>query len=99
MLHIINKSPFEKDAFTSAVAHAAPGSTFLLIEDAVYAGLTGTAINDTLQQAMGIGKVVALSSDVKARGIGDKLADGVEQTDYAGFVDLVAESDNVQSWL
>ena len=99
MLHIINKSPFEKSSFETAVKTAVSGSTFLLIEDGVYAALANTNASDVLAKAMSIGKVVALSSDTKARGITENLADGVTQTDYAGFVDLVAEADKTQSWL
>ena len=44
-------------------------------------------------------KVYALQPDVDARGMAGKLADGIGMIDYAGFVDLVAEHPNNQSWL
>ncbi len=96
MLHIVNKSPFEKDAFTSCMAHATDSSTVLLIEDGVYAALKGSSVADKLS---GGAKVVALQSDVAARGIEGNLADGVETVDYAAFVDLVADNEKVQSWV
>lgn len=96
MLHIVNKSPFEKDAFLSCMAHASDSSTVLLIEDGVYAGLKGSSVADKLS---GGAKVIALQSDVAARGIEGNLADGVETVDYATFVDLVAENEKVQSWV
>ena len=99
MLHIFNKSPFEKNSFASCVAHAADGSAFLLIEDGVYAAIKGSSVADALGKAMTMGKVYALKSDVASRGIQAKLADGIEQVDYAGFVDLVTTNDRVQSWL
>ncbi|MDP1898608.1 MAG: DsrH/TusB family sulfur metabolism protein, partial [Sulfurimicrobium sp.] len=37
MLHIVNKSPLERNALDSALRMIKPGSTILLIEDAVYA--------------------------------------------------------------
>jgi len=41
-----------------------------------------------------------LGDDLKARGItDDKLIDGIEIVDYAGFVDLSAEHDIVQAWV
>ena len=44
-------------------------------------------------------KVYALQPDVEARGMAGKLVDGVTAVDYAGFVDLVAEHPNNQTWL
>jgi tRNA 2-thiouridine synthesizing protein B len=68
----------------------------LLIEDAVYA-----AIKNSKAAALVEGRNVSvLGPDLQARGIGaDKLIDGVNIIDYAGFVDLVEANDKVQSWL
>jgi len=44
-------------------------------------------------------KVYALQPDVEARGMAGKMVDGVTAVDYAGFVDLVAEHSNNQTWL
>jgi tRNA 2-thiouridine synthesizing protein B len=43
--------------------------------------------------------VYALEPDLKARGVADKVMDGVKLVDYAGFVDLACEHDKVQAWL
>ena len=44
--------------------------------------------------------VSILGPDLAARGIGeDKLIEGVNVIDYAGFVALVEANDKVQSWL
>jgi tRNA 2-thiouridine synthesizing protein B len=43
--------------------------------------------------------VYALQPDIDARGMAGKLVDGVTGVDYGGFVDLVAEHPNNQSWL
>ena len=40
-----------------------------------------------------------LQPDVQARGMEGKLAAGITGIDYGGFVDLVAEHSNNQSWL
>ena len=40
-----------------------------------------------------------LGPDLQARGLENKLADGIKVVDYEGFVNLVAEHDTVQSWL
>lgn len=99
MLHIINKSPFERDNLDSCLRLASPGSTILLVEDGVYAALKGTAVADKVNGAMKNLSFRVLSEDLEARGVADKVMDGVEKVNYDGFVDLVTESDRVQSWL
>ncbi|MDD3448587.1 MAG: sulfurtransferase complex subunit TusB [Gammaproteobacteria bacterium] len=99
MLHIINKSPFERNSLESCLRTASKGSTLLFIEDGVYAALEGSAKADTLRQAMQDYTVCVLEPDLAARGIAAKAMDGIKRVDYAGFVDLVAESERVQSWL
>ena len=44
-------------------------------------------------------KIYALKSDLEARGMQNRVMDGVRLVDYGGFVDLVVEHDAVQSWL
>lgn len=99
MLHTVNKSPFEKDALESCLAHACKGSTILLIEDGVYAAMRNTAVANMLQKAMNDFTICALEPDLKARGIRDKVMDGIQLVDYSGFVDLVVANDKVQAWL
>jgi len=43
--------------------------------------------------------VYALAPDLQARGVADRLIDGVTAVEYEGFVDLVVEHPNCQSWL
>lgn len=99
MLHTVNKSPFEKNTLETCLAYAVKGSAVLLIEDGVYGAMKGTAVSEMVQQAMGDVTVYALEPDVKARGVADKVMDGIKLVDYAGFVDLATENDKVQSWL
>lgn len=99
MLHTVNKSPFENDTLASCLAHASKGSTILLIEDGVYAAMRNTAMADMLQKAMNDFTIYALEADLKARGIRDKVMEGIELVDYSGFVDLVVANDKVQAWL
>jgi tRNA 2-thiouridine synthesizing protein B len=98
MLHILNKSPLEKNTLDT-VLRLAPSGALLLIEDAVYAATRGNAAEGKLRQAMGRLKVYALAPDLAARGMADRLIDGVVTVDYEGFVDLVVEHPNNQSWL
>jgi len=99
MLHIVNKSPQDRNTLDSCLRVAQAGGTVLLIEDGVYAVVKGNAAESKLKAALGKFKVCALAPDVDARGIADRVMDGVTLVDYAGFVDLVAESKNCQSWL
>lgn len=98
MLHILNKSPLEKSTLDTVLRLARSGA-LLLIEDAVYAATKGNAAEPKLRQAMAKLKVFALAPDLQARGVADRVIDGVQTVDYEGFVDLVVEHPNCQSWL
>ncbi len=99
ILHTVNKSPYEKNSVGSCLGHAKEGSSILFYEDAVYATIKGSSIEQLVTGTAGV-KLYALGPDLKARGIGeDKLIDGVKIVDYAGFVDLSVEHDKVQAWV
>ena len=98
-LHTINKSPFEKSSFDSCMEHVLEGSAVLLYEDGVYAALKGTAAEGKVKSVQGV-KVYALGPDLSARGLQEeRVIDGVEIVDYAGFVDLAAKHDKVVAWV
>jgi tRNA 2-thiouridine synthesizing protein B len=99
VLHIVNKSPFEKTALASCLARATPGSAVLLIEDGVYGATRGSAAESAIMRAIGRVEVYALGPDLEARGMKDKVIEGVKLVDYGGFVDLVADHKTSQSWL
>jgi tRNA 2-thiouridine synthesizing protein B len=99
LLHTINKSPFAHNALEVCLKHAKQGSAVLLIEDGVYAATKGTAVSQRLQDALARVSIYALKPDVEARGMQDRLMDGIKLVDYGGFVDLVVEHNAVQSWL
>ena len=98
MLHIINKSPLDRNSLDTVLGTGA-GGAILLIEDGVYAATKGNAFEPKLKAAMAKFKVYALQGDLEARGIADRVIDGIASVDYAGFVDLVAEHKTNQSWL
>jgi tRNA 2-thiouridine synthesizing protein B len=98
MLHILNKSPLQTSTLDTVLRLATSGA-LLLIEDAVYAATKGNAVEGKLRQSMGRLKVYALAPDLAARGMADRLIEGVTAVDYDGFVDLVVEHPNSQSWL
>ena len=99
MLHIVNKSPFERNALEACLRLAQPGSALLLIEDGVYAATRGNAAEASLKQAMAQLKVYALAPDLEARGVAGRVMEGIQLVDYGGFVELACEQPNCQSWL
>ena len=99
MLHIVNKSPYERNSLESCLRLAQTGSAVLLIEDAVYAATRGNAAEAKLREAMKRVAVYALAPDLDARGMSARVIDGIKLIDYGGFVDLVCEKPNCQSWL
>jgi len=98
MLHIINKSALSNGTFDSCLRTAEAGE-ILLIEDAVYAATKGNVLEAKVREAMGRFKINVLMPDLEARGLADRVIDGVSPVDYGGFVDLVAGNKNCQSWL
>jgi len=99
MLHTVNKSPTERNALESCLKYLKKGSVVLLIEDGVYGALKGTATTKMVEQALKSFPIYALYPDVEARGMQDRVIDGIKLVDYSGFVDLVAEHPSVQAWL
>ena len=98
MLHTVNKSPFDHNTFETCLKFARQGSAVLLIEDGVYAAARDTAVSKQVQEALKSVSIYALKPDVEARGMQNRVMDGVRLVDYGGFVDLVAEHNAVQSW-
>lgn len=99
MLHTVNKSPFQNNALLSCLRVAQEGSAILLIEDGVYAALKGTKTTAKVEEAAKKFKIYALTPDLDARGVRDRVIDGIELVDYGRFVDLAAENSKVQAWL
>lgn len=100
MLHTVNKSPFERNTLDSCLRLAKAGSAVLLIEDAVYGAVQGTAVAGQIAARMDQLSFYVLGPDIAARGLREApLIDGIEVVDYGGFVDLVAEHDASHAWL
>jgi len=100
ILHTVNKSPFERNSLESCLKFASSGDPVLLIEDGIYGALKGTSFDAQITSALGDQSIYVLGPDLKARGFSeDRIIEGIEVVDYAGFVDLAAENDKVQAWL
>jgi tRNA 2-thiouridine synthesizing protein B len=99
MLHTVNKSPTERNVLESCLKYLKKGSVVLLIEDGVYGALKGSTTTKMVEQALKNFPIYALYPDIEARGMQDRVIDGIKLVDYSGFVDLVAEHPTVQAWL
>ena len=100
MLHLINKSPMDRNSLDSCLRLAESGSTVLLLEDGVYAALSKASSAEAVSKRVDDLTFYVLGPDVSARGLDDKpLIDGITSVDYEGFVDLVVEHEATQSWL
>ena len=100
MLHIVNKSPFERTAFESCLKHISVGDSVLMIEDAVVGSVQNTRFSAQVEQALKESSIYVLSADLAARGLSqERVIGGVTVVDYEGFVDLTVECDTTQSWL
>jgi tRNA 2-thiouridine synthesizing protein B len=99
MLHIINKSPLERAGFASCLRVVQPGASILLIEDGVYAATRGTDAAAQIGRIAASVKFYALGADLEARGMKERVVEGVQIVDYEGFVDLVTGHAAAQSWL
>src|SRR4051794_31163550 len=97
MLHIINRSPFTSNAFSSCLRVAPANSSILLIEDGVYAALADTEFA-LLVSKHSQHQFFALAADIDARGITEKIITTIQIIDYSGFVDLTLRCHPIQSW-
>jgi tRNA 2-thiouridine synthesizing protein B len=99
-LHTVNKSPFERSAFISALHHLKPGDALLMLEDGVVGARRGSAFAGLFASAAEGCSIYVLGPDLAARGMGEKdLVAGAKLVDYGGFVDLVTTHDRTQAWL
>ena len=100
MLHLVNKSPFEKNSLASCLRLSSDGSSILMIEDGVYGAMKGTEIESDIVASLKGKSMYVLGPDLKARGIDEtNLIDGVEVVDYDGFVKLAEAASKTQSWM
>jgi len=99
-LHTVNKTPFERGSLASCLKYAACGAVVLLIEDGVYAAVTGSEGAKLLATRAHEIRICVLGPDLEARGIGAaRLMAGLEIVDYEQFVVLATQCERVQSWL
>lgn len=96
ILHTVNKSPAAY-SLDSCLRFLDKEDALLLLEDGVY--VATAASRDKLADLIDAGiPVYAIKIDVDARGLADRLVEGVQMIDYAGFVDLCTNYKVVKSW-
>ena len=98
-LHTVNKSPFSHNTLASCLRVCGDQDGILLLEDGVFGAIHQAPCAEELQTIINKGVTVfALEPDLKARGLIEKLQDGITLTDYNGFVQLSLDYRSVQSW-
>ncbi len=91
-LHILSKSPDSSDCLDSCLAVIAPDDALILIADGVYAALSPYSERLTPLRCY------ALTADLAARGLDERVAAHCHAIDDAGFVELSTQYQNSQSW-
>ena len=97
ILHTVNRPP-SAGVLRECLAHALPGSGILLLEDGVYAAQDTPANRVLAGQFLESHRWYALRADLEARGLADRVMEGIEAVDYPGFVALCCEYAKVQNW-
>lgn len=99
ILHIINKSPFTHNTLRSCIAVCSEQDALLLIEDGVFGALQASPDTEVLQSLMEKNIVVyALSADVNARALTQKIEPRIKLITYEEFVQLTVKHNCTQSW-
>lgn len=100
VLHIVNKSPHDRNSLFTCLRLAKKESAILLIEDGIYALLKNSDVSEKISGAMSSHSIYALKPDLEARGIKtENIIEGVTLVDFDGFVQLTTEYSKLQSWL
>ena len=97
ILHLINQSPLQSQALQLCLRFANAEDIVVLTEDGVIAAARDSSAASQLQHST-LNRVVALQDDLVSRGLGEKLAQGIDGIDYPEFVALCCSCDKVQSW-
>lgn len=93
ILHTVNKSPFASQCLAECLAACSPGDAILLLEDGVYGAVK------TLPSSAPRGfTCYALTADIDARGLANRIHPDIQLTDDRGFVLLTTQYDKVISW-
>jgi len=95
-LHTINKQT--SDCVSHCLNALAENDTVLLIEDGVYAAMTGCSAAEHWQQLPDGVTCLALADELAAGGIRGQIAATVQPASWEEFVALCTRHDKVISW-
>lgn len=99
IVHIVRHSPVNHPSFNSCLRSLGSQQSLLLIEDAVYALLPGTAFSQSLRLLPNTVDIYAMESDLVARGVPlDDLPARISKINYLDMVALCTEQQKVISW-
>lgn len=99
ILHTVNKSPFTNNVLKTCLEICSESDSILFLEDGVYGTMPNAPLNDLLLAHVNRGtNVFALSNDVQARGLSQKISDFIQLVDYEGLVKLATHHRCIQSW-
>ena len=94
VLHTLNASP-SSAAFADCLRLIAPGDTLLLLGDAVYGAVAGSAGRQALDSSGA--DVCVLREDAMLAGLANRL-DGATVVDMDGFVELTERISRQLAW-
>jgi sulfur relay protein TusB/DsrH len=94
-LHIVNTPAESSSALTRCLYAASPGDAVLLIGNGIYSAVAASFPRHRPKHDVAW---FVLRDDVRARGMTDRLANGIVEIDDDGFVDLVAAHQPIVSW-
>lgn len=94
ILHTVNKSPLHHRALGSCLQFFSAGDALVLLEDGVYAGITG--VDCGLDQFSG--DVFAIAADVEARGLASRMSEHLKLISYGDFVELCTDFGSIKNW-
>lgn len=95
-LHTLNKQTIDLVRLCSAALAA--DDSLLLYEDGVYAALDHAALKQLFANLPTGIKLYALSEDLEARGIIDRIPEGFTKITYRDFVSLSLTCSKVVNW-
>lgn len=95
ILHTVNTSPFRTDCLRACLRFIGEGDAVVLLEDGVYGASLGV---ETGLDALPDLPIYAITADVEARGLADRISDRVQLIDYNGFVELCTRYALIKNW-
>lgn len=99
LLHILRHSPASSSTLASCLRVLASHQAVLLMEDAVYALLPGSATFASIRLLPADIRLYVLENDLLARGLAlDDVPTRVKLIGYDRMVELCAQSGKVVSW-